>query len=100
MSYQDPYYHGAGNQYGTYPDASYNQNTYNNIHYDPYSQPTHPTYDQSGYDSGAQGGADYNDDVRQEPQRRPTQKSTSGTLPQRQGTYPPATTFPVTPMKK
>ncbi|XP_006457960.1 hypothetical protein AGABI2DRAFT_190346 [Agaricus bisporus var. bisporus H97] len=103
MSYQDPYYNtGAGNQYGTYPDAGHNQNTYNynNIHYNPYTRPSHPTYDQSGYDTGVQDSAGYNDDLSQGPQRTPTHKSNSGTLHQRQDTYPPASTFPATPLKK
>lgn len=105
--YADPYYGGPANHYqNTYTGAGYGQNTYsdNNLDYNPYKRPSHPTYDQSGYGAGAHDEPTYTHDPSHPPQKKPTHLTTrsgSGALHQRKDSYPPGAGFAaVTPMKK
>ncbi|KAJ3568644.1 hypothetical protein NP233_g5585 [Leucocoprinus birnbaumii] len=105
MSYRDPYadpYYGGASQYPTNQAASsYSHNQYsdNNLDFNPYSRPSHPTYDQSGYGIGGHEG--YTDEPAYPPQRQPTQRSGSGTLHQKKEGYQPGADFAtVPPMKK
>ncbi|KXN92233.1 hypothetical protein AN958_08686 [Leucoagaricus sp. SymC.cos] len=100
--YNDPYYGGVGRYQNNQGSSSYNPNQYtdNNLDYNPYTRPAHPTYDQSGY--GAGGHEAYTDEPVYPPQRQPTHRTQgSGTLHQRKESYQPgADLAAIPPMKK
>lgn len=91
MSYRDPYadpHYGGGNPYLSHDTANYGQNQDSNppLAYNPYTGPSHPTYDQSGYGPGAHEESNYADEPTYPPQRKPTQRTANYTD---DSAYPP-----------
>jgi len=89
MSYRDPYsdrYTGSGHQTNQ-TDVVHSDS---NFDFDPYSHPSHPTYNQSGYSTDRNDA--YADDPTYPPQRQSTQKiqrNGSENPTQRKKTYQP-----------
>ncbi|KAF9454667.1 hypothetical protein P691DRAFT_806832 [Macrolepiota fuliginosa MF-IS2] len=104
--YTDPYYTGANHYQNNNAGPGYSQNQYtdNNLEYNPYTRPSHPTYDQSGYGAGVHEEPTYTDEPTYPPQRQATHRSQhnrSGILDQGKENYQPGADFSgVSPRKK